>query len=53
VSPGQHEKFRIRAWGLIYSGKSDEEVARIVAEENKWAPNNLTMWWTVPGMLKG
>jgi cyclase len=46
------EKFRNRAWSLIHGGKSDEEVAKVLAEENRWAPNNLNMWWTVPGVLK-
>jgi cyclase len=45
-------KFRNRAWSLIHGGKSDEEVAKVLAEENRWSPNNLNMWWTVPGMLK-
>ncbi len=38
--------------GLIHGGKSDEEVTKIIAEENRWAPTNLNMWWTVPGVLK-
>lgn len=46
------EKFRNRAWALVHSGKSDEEVTKIISDEYKWAPNNLNMWWTVPGALK-
>jgi glyoxylase-like metal-dependent hydrolase (beta-lactamase superfamily II) len=46
------EKFRNRVWSLIHEGKGPEEVTRIIGEEYKWAPNNLNMWWTVPGMLK-
>jgi glyoxylase-like metal-dependent hydrolase (beta-lactamase superfamily II) len=46
------EKFRNRAGALIHEGRSHEEVAKVLGEEYKWAPNNLNMWWTVPGLLK-
>jgi cyclase len=46
------EKFRNRAWSLIHGGMSGDEVAKVLADENQWAPNNLNLWWTVPGVLK-
>jgi cyclase len=45
------EKLRNRAQGLIQSGQTQEEVARVMTAEFNWAANGLQMQWSVPGMM--
>jgi len=48
------EAFRSRAKGLIRSGKSEEEVGKVLADEYLWttSTNNLNFWWTLRGLMK-
>ena len=45
------EKMRNRVSGLIHEGKSQDEVAKFMETEYKWAPNSLQQQWSVPGMM--
>ncbi len=45
------EKLRTRAQGLIRSGKSQEEVGKVMMAEFGWAANSLQMQWSLPGMM--
>jgi cyclase len=45
------EKLRTRVQGLIRSGKSQEEVGKVMTAEYGWAANSLAMQWSVPGMM--
>lgn len=40
-----------RVRGLIRSGKSQAEVAKVMTAEYKWAPDSLNMQWSLPGMM--
>jgi cyclase len=46
------EKLKIYATGLIRQGKSQEELAKAMTAEYKWAPDSLQQQWSVPGMMK-
>lgn len=45
------EKLRTRAQGLIRSGKSQEEVGKVMMAEFGWTANSLQMAWSLPGMM--
>lgn len=45
------EKLRNRAQGLIRSGKSQDEVGKVMIAEFGWMPNGLQMQWSLPGMM--
>lgn len=45
------EKLRNRAQALIRSGKSQDEVGKVMTDEFKWAPGSLNMQWSLPGMM--
>jgi len=46
------EGFRDRAKGLIQSGKSKDEVWKVLADEYSFANmNNLNYQWTLPGLM--
>jgi glyoxylase-like metal-dependent hydrolase (beta-lactamase superfamily II) len=45
------EKLRNRAQSLIRAGKSQDELAKIMTDEYKWAPGSLNMQWSLPGMM--
>ena len=45
------EKLRTRVQGLIRSGKSQEEVGKVMTAEFGWAANSLPMQWSLPGMM--
>ncbi|HEY3824733.1 MAG TPA: MBL fold metallo-hydrolase, partial [Bryobacteraceae bacterium] len=42
------EKLQTRVRGLIRSGKTQQEVAKVMTDEYKWAPNSLQQQWSVP-----
>jgi glyoxylase-like metal-dependent hydrolase (beta-lactamase superfamily II) len=46
------EKLKARVTGLIREGKSQDDVAKVMTAEYKWAPNSLNMQWSLPGMMK-
>jgi cyclase len=46
------EKLRTRVSGLIKEGKSQDDLARFMTAEYKWAPDSLQQQWSVPGMMK-
>jgi glyoxylase-like metal-dependent hydrolase (beta-lactamase superfamily II) len=46
------EKLQTRVRGLIRQGKTQDEVAKVMTDEYKWAPNSLQQQWSVPGMMK-
>ena len=41
-----------RVHGLIRGGKTQDEVAKVMTAEYKWAPDSLNMQWSLPGMMK-
>jgi cyclase len=45
------EKLRNRVSGLVHEGKSQDEIAKVMTDEYKWAPNSLQQQWSVPGMI--
>ena len=45
------EVLRTKAQGLIRAGKSQEELAKFMETEYKWAPASLFQKWSVPGMM--
>ncbi len=45
------DKLRMRAQGLVRSGQSQEEVAKVMIAEFGWAPTGLQMQWSLPGMM--
>jgi glyoxylase-like metal-dependent hydrolase (beta-lactamase superfamily II) len=45
------DKLKMRVTGLIRQGKSQAEVAKVMTDEYKWAPNSLNMQWSLPGMM--
>jgi glyoxylase-like metal-dependent hydrolase (beta-lactamase superfamily II) len=46
------DKLKTRVTGLVRGGKSQEEVAKFMTTEYKWAPGSLQQQWSVPGMMK-
>jgi cyclase len=44
------EKLRNRVSALVRQGKSQDDVAKFMETEYKWAPNSLQQQWSVPGM---
>ncbi len=44
------EKMRDRVSALVHQGKSQDDVAKFMATEYKWAPGSLQQQWSVPGM---
>jgi len=46
------EKLKTRATELIRQGKSQDELAKAMTAEYKWAPYSLQQQWSVPGMMK-
>jgi glyoxylase-like metal-dependent hydrolase (beta-lactamase superfamily II) len=45
------EKLTTRVRGLIREGKSQDDVAKVMTSEYKWAPGSLNMQWSLPGMM--
>ena len=45
------EKLRDRVAGLVRSGKTQDEVGKVLTDEYKWAPGSLNMQWSLPGMM--
>ncbi len=45
------EKLRNRVSGLVHEGKSQDEIAKVMTDEYKWAPGSLQQQWSVPGMI--
>jgi len=46
------DKLKTRVTGLVHEGKSQDEVAKFMTTEYKWAPDSLQQQWSVPGMMK-
>src|SRR6202789_481186 len=44
-------KLRTRVSGLVHEGKSQDEIAKVMDTEYKWAPGSLQQQWSVPGMI--
>jgi hypothetical protein len=42
---------KTRVTGLIREGKSQDEVAKFMMSEYKWAPESLNIRWSLPGMM--
>jgi glyoxylase-like metal-dependent hydrolase (beta-lactamase superfamily II) len=45
------ETMRNRVQALVRQGKTQEEVAKFMTDEYKWAANSLNMQWSLPGMM--
>ncbi len=45
------DKLKTRVTGLIREGKSQDEIAKVMTDEYKWAPGSLNMQWSLPGMM--
>jgi cyclase len=45
------EKLRNRVSSLVHEGKSQDEIAKVMETEYKWAPGSLQQQWSVPGMI--
>jgi glyoxylase-like metal-dependent hydrolase (beta-lactamase superfamily II) len=45
------EKLRDRVSALVHQGKSQDEIAKFMDTEYKWAPGSLQQQWSVPGMI--
>jgi glyoxylase-like metal-dependent hydrolase (beta-lactamase superfamily II) len=45
------EKLRNRVSGLVHEGKSQDDIAKVMTDEYKWAPGSLQQQWSVPGMI--
>src|SRR5580700_7660549 len=45
------EKLRNRVSGLVHEGKSQDEIAKVMETEYKWAAGSLQQQWSVPGMI--
>lgn len=45
------EVLRSKAQTLVRAGKPEEELAKLMETEYKWAPNSLFRRWSVPGMM--
>jgi cyclase len=46
------EKLRNRVSGLLHEGKSQDDIAKVMTDEYKWAPGSLQQQWSVPGMIQ-
>lgn len=46
------ERMRDRVSALIRDGKSQDDVAKFMTDEYKWAPGSLQQQWSVPGMMQ-
>ena len=46
------EKLRDRAAGLIRSGKTQEEVGKVMDAEFGWGPTSMQFQWSLPGMMR-
>jgi glyoxylase-like metal-dependent hydrolase (beta-lactamase superfamily II) len=44
-------KMRERVTTFIRSGKTQEDLAKFMADEYKWMPGSLQQQWSVPGMM--
>jgi glyoxylase-like metal-dependent hydrolase (beta-lactamase superfamily II) len=44
-------KMRDRVTSLIRSGKTQDDLAKFMTDEYKWAPGSLQQQWSVPGMM--
>jgi len=40
-----------RVTSFIRSGKTQEDLAKFMTDEYKWAPGSLQQQWSVPGMM--
>jgi len=45
------EKLRNRAQGLVRSGKSQEEVGKVMEAEFGWGPKTMQGQWSLPGIM--
>jgi cyclase len=45
------EALRNRATEVVREGKTQDELARFMTEQYKWAPGSLQQIWSVPGMM--
>ena len=45
------EVLRTKAQALVRAGKTQEDLAKFMETEYKWAPNSLFQKWSVPGMM--
>jgi glyoxylase-like metal-dependent hydrolase (beta-lactamase superfamily II) len=45
-------KLIARAQAFVQQGKSQDELARFMQTEYRWAPGSLPQQWSVPGMMK-
>jgi cyclase len=45
------EVLRSKAQALVRAGKSQEDLAKLMETDYKWAPNSLFQQWGVPGMM--
>src|SRR5262252_952420 len=45
------EKLRNRAAGMIRSGKSQDDIGKVMIAEFGWAATGLQMQWSLPGMI--
>ena len=45
------ETMRTRVQTLIRQGKKQDDVAKFMTAEYKWAPDSLNMQWSLPGMM--
>ena len=46
------EKMRTRVSDLIHQGKTQDDVAKFMTDEYKWAPGSLQQQWSVPGLMR-
>jgi cyclase len=46
------DKLKNRAQTFIRQGKSQDDLAKLMTAEYKWAPDSLQQQWSVPGMYK-
>jgi glyoxylase-like metal-dependent hydrolase (beta-lactamase superfamily II) len=46
------EKLQTRVRGLIKQGKNQAQIAQVMTDEYKWAPDSLQQQWSLPGMIK-
>jgi cyclase len=46
------EKLRMRATELVRSGRSQEDVGKVMTAEFGWAPDSMQMQWSLPGLMK-
>jgi len=46
------EAFRAHVTEVIHEHKTQDEVAKVLAVEQGWKPNNLNIQWTLPGLMR-